>query len=135
MGPADLSPDQLLTTTRAVRRRLDLGRPVPEALVRECLQVALQAPSASNRHAWPWIVVTDADRRRAIGRLDRRSVAAYLASEAAADKLFPDDTTRAPVQRRVGTSVAWLGEHMAEVFRPAAREPLDSVLHRDRWEG
>lgn len=110
-----LSPDELLTTTRSVRKRLDLTREVPMDLVRQCLEIALQAPSGSNRQSWHWIVVTDADQRRAIGEFYRRAVTQYLASEGSAAKLFADDPARAAVQQRVGSSVAWLGEHMGEV--------------------
>jgi nitroreductase len=110
-----LNPDELLTTTRTVRRRLDLTRPVPAGLIRECLEVALQAPSGSNRQGWHWIVVTDADQRRAVGEVYRRSTEQYLDSSGAAGKLFADDPERAPVQQRVGSSVAYLAEHMAEV--------------------
>jgi nitroreductase len=110
-----LSPDELLTTTRSVRKRLDLTRPVPLDLVRQCLEIALQAPSGSNRQAWHWIVVTDADQRRAIGEWYRRAVTEYLASEGSAARLFADDPTRTAVQQRVGSSVAWLGEHMGDV--------------------
>jgi nitroreductase len=110
-----LDPDELLTTTRTVRKRLDLNRPVPDELIRECLEVALQAPSGSNRQGWHWIVVTDADQRRAIGEVYRRSTEQYLNSSGAAGKLFADDPERAPVQQRVGSSVAYLAEHMAEV--------------------
>lgn len=110
-----LSPDELLTTTRAVRKRLDLSRPVPLDLVRECLEIALQAPSGSNRQAWQWIVVVDADVRRRVGEFYRETTEAYLASRASAAKLFADDAERAAVQRRVGASVAWLGEHMGDV--------------------
>lgn len=59
MATLPLTPDELLTTTRTVRRRLDLERPVPPELIRECLEIALQAPSGSNRQGWHWIVVTD----------------------------------------------------------------------------
>jgi nitroreductase len=111
----DLTPDQLLTTTRTVRKRLDLDRPVPLSLVRECLEIALQAPSGSNRQTWHWVVVTDPDQRAAIGEYYRRAVADYLASGHAAGRLFADDPGRAPVQARVGDSVAYLGEHMADV--------------------
>ena len=52
-----LTPDELLTTTRSVRRRLDLDRPVERALIAECLEIALQAPTASNRHSWHFVVV------------------------------------------------------------------------------
>jgi nitroreductase len=111
----DLTPDQLLTTTRTVRKRLDLTRPVPMELIRTCLEIALQAPSGSNRQGWHWLVVTDADQRAAIGELYRRAVAAYLDSPGAAGKLFADDEDRAKVQTRIGSSVAYLGEHMGQV--------------------
>jgi nitroreductase len=110
-----LNPDELLTTTRTVRRRLDLSRPVPQELIRECLEVALQAPSGSNRQGWHWIVVTDADQRRAIGEVYRRSTEQYLDSTGAAGKLFADNPERAPVQQRVGSSVAYLADRMADV--------------------
>lgn len=115
MPALELTPDQLLTTTRSVRKRLDLSRPVPMELIRECLEIALQAPSGSNRQTWHWLVVTDADQRAAIGELYRRAVAEYLDSPGAAGKLFADDPARAKVQNRVGSSVAYLGEHLGEV--------------------
>jgi nitroreductase len=59
MPTLPLSPDELLTTGRSVRKRLDLTRPVPLDLVRECQEVALQAPSGSNRQGWHWVVLTD----------------------------------------------------------------------------
>ena len=55
----DLSPDQVLTTTRAVRRRLDLARPVPREIVERCMEIALQAPNGSNLNTWRWIAVDD----------------------------------------------------------------------------
>ena len=110
-----LTPDELLTTTRTVRKRLDLTRPVPMDLVRECLEIGLQAPSGSNRQGWHWVVVTDPELRAAVGAVYGRAVREYLDSEASAARLFADDPGRAPVQRRVGDSVAYLGEHMGEV--------------------
>ncbi|WP_433014766.1 nitroreductase family protein [Kribbella sp. CA-294648] len=115
MTTLDLTPDELLTTTRTVRKRLDLERPVPMELIRECIEVALQAPSGSNRQTWHWLVITDADKRAAIGEYYRRAVAAYLESSGAAGRLYADDPERAPVQQRVGSSVAYLGERMGEV--------------------
>ena len=114
MPTLPLSPDELLTTTRTVRKRLDLTRPVPLDLVRECLEVALQAPSGSNRQGWHWMVITDEKRRRVIGDYYRQSVMSYLNSSGAAASLFADDPERSAVQRRVGDSVAYLGEHMGE---------------------
>lgn len=55
----DLSPDQLLTTTRAVRRRLDFDRPVPREVVERCVEIALQAPTGSNMTLWRWVVLDD----------------------------------------------------------------------------
>lgn len=56
----ELTPDELLTTTRAVRRRLDFDRPVPRGVVETCLEIALQAPNGSNLNSWHWVVVDDA---------------------------------------------------------------------------
>ncbi|MEU0092646.1 nitroreductase family protein [Kribbella sp. NPDC006257] len=115
MTTLDLTPDDLLTTTRTVRKRLDLDRPVPMELIKECIEIALQAPSGSNRQTWHWLVITDQEKRAAIGEYYRRSVASYLESSGAAGRLYADDPDRAPVQQRVGSSVAYLGERMGEV--------------------
>jgi nitroreductase len=109
-----LTPDELLTTTRSVRKRLDFIRPVPLDLVRECLEIALQAPSGSNRQTWHWVVITDENLRRVIGDYYRQAVASYLTSSGSATALFADDPERSAVQQRVGDSVAYLGEHMGE---------------------
>jgi nitroreductase len=111
----DLSPDELLTTTRTVRKRLDLERAVPMELIRECIEIALQAPSGSNRQTWHWLVITDAEKRATIGEYYRRSVESYLQSPGAAGRLHADDPERAPVQQRVGSSVAYLGDKMGQV--------------------
>ncbi len=115
MTTLDLTPDELLTTTRTVRKRLDLDKPVPMELIRECIEIALQAPSGSNRQTWHWLVITDADKRAQIGEYYRRAVAEYLESSGAAGRLYADDPDRAPVQKRVGSSVAYLGERMGQV--------------------
>ena len=73
----DLDPDQLLTTTRAVRRRLDFDRDVPVELVRECIEIAVQAPSGSNARGWRFVVVGDADKKKAIGALYRQGFTGY----------------------------------------------------------
>ncbi|MEV0235001.1 nitroreductase family protein [Nonomuraea sp. NPDC050786] len=114
MAINELSPDELLTTTRSVRRRLDLTRPVSMDLVRECLEVALQAPTGGNRQGWHWIVVTDPELRRAIGDYYGRSMRAYYESGALTGSQF-QDPVRAAAQQRVSESAAYLGEHMGEV--------------------
>lgn len=111
----NLTPDELLTTTRAVRKRLDLDRDVPLELVTECIEIALQAPSGGNAQQWHWIVVTDPDRRAAIGEFYRRATESYQASSRFAGKLHAGDPERGPVQQRVGDSAAYLGQVMGRV--------------------
>jgi nitroreductase len=124
----ELTADEVLTTTRTVRKRLDLTRDVPIQLIRECLEIALQAPSGSNRQGWQWVVVTDPDQRRRIGEIYRQEVERYLASSSSAAKLFADNPSRASVQQRIGDSVAWLGERMGDVpvlVVPCVRGPRE----------
>jgi nitroreductase len=74
MSEFDLATvDRLLSTTRAVRRRLDPARPVPRSVIEECLRLAIQAPSGGDAQNWHWIVVTDAETRAALAELYRRS--------------------------------------------------------------
>ena len=70
----NLSADEVLTTTRAVRKRLDLSRPVDHADIRDCLDIALQAPTGSNRQIWHFVVVTDAAKIAKLGELYRRAM-------------------------------------------------------------
>ena len=79
--------DALLSTTRAVRKRLDLNRPVPRAIIDECLELAVQAPTGSNSQTWRWVVVDDAGKRQALADLYRKGAQPYLAgaSEQAGD--------------------------------------------------
>jgi nitroreductase len=73
MTVLDLSIDELLTTTRAVRKRLDFTRPVEPAVIRECLELALQAPSPGSMQHWHFIVVNDPAQRQALAALYRKS--------------------------------------------------------------
>jgi nitroreductase len=79
-----LTPDELLSTTRAVRRRLDLGRPVEREVVEQCVELAVQAPTASYRQDWHFVVVMDADRRAGLAELYRRGAEPYFAGRGAA---------------------------------------------------
>lgn len=111
----ELTVDQLLTTTRAVRKRLDLGREVAPALLRECLELAVQAPTASNRQDWHFVLVRDAGQRAALAELYRRSYARYRESRGYAGRVGEDDEDRAAVQQRVASSADHLAEHLHEV--------------------
>lgn len=84
--PFDTSvTDQLLTTTRAVRKRLDLDRPVQREVLLDCIRLSVQAPTGSNSQGWRWVVVTDQDKRTALAELYRSGGAAYMRAAAAAE--------------------------------------------------
>ncbi len=107
----NLTPHQLLTTTRSVRKRLDLTRPVPMDLINACIELALQAPSGSNSQRWHFVVLTDADKKKAVADLYRKSWRAYAGAEAGAAQSKPtlDDG------QRVRQSADYLALHMHEV--------------------
>src|SRR6266700_5459365 len=77
MPVLNLSVDTLLTTTRSVRKRLDLSRPVEPEMIRECLELALQAPTASNAQEWHFLVVTDPHQRQALATIYRKGAERY----------------------------------------------------------
>ena len=70
--------DTLLTTTRAVRKRLDLSRLVEEQQIKKCLEISQQAPTGSNRQGWQWVIVTDEGKRRIIANYYRQGASNYL---------------------------------------------------------
>jgi nitroreductase len=107
-----LGLDELLTTTRSVRKRLDLSRPVERSVIEECLRIAQQAPSASNRQHWHFVVVTDPAKRKALGDLYRKAFEVYRANRAAVTGLSPE---RAATRMRVTSSSDYLAEHFHEV--------------------
>jgi nitroreductase len=200
-----MEAQDVLTTTRAVRRRLDLSRPVDPEVIRACLTVALQAPTGGGRQHWRWVVVTDARLRGAIAEIYQAAFAARYGSpeEQAADsptlasaRFLAANLARVPVlvipclelsgaglppgnqagvwgsllpaawsymlaARDRGLGTAWTTvaldreQEVADVlalpasvrqgaliptahttgpgFRPAARIPLESVLHVNGW--
>ena len=109
----DLTPDELLTTTRAVRRRLDLTRPVGRDLLEECLEIALQAPTGGNRQRWSFVVVGDPERRAALAELYRRGFDHYRTD--GIDGRGRRGSTPNPEQERVLRSALHLRDHMHEV--------------------
>jgi nitroreductase len=199
-----LTPDELLSTTRAVRRRLDLGRPVEPEVIAECLALAVQAPTASFRQDWHFVVVTEPSLRAGLAELYRRGAKPYFASggSAATPMLasamhLADHIHEVPVllvpcingrlddlpahrqaskwasivpatwsfmlaARARGLGTCWTTFHLAHereaaellgipyeevtqaalipvaytkgtAFKPGPRNPLDEVIHWDRW--
>ncbi|MGZ4509961.1 MAG: nitroreductase family protein [Mycobacterium sp.] len=99
--------DELLTTTRSVRKRLDLNRPVGREVILECIRLAMQAPTASNTQDWRWLVITDSDKRAAIAEIYRSVGAEYLA--------YAAKDTSDPQTQRVYASALSLTDTLGKV--------------------
>ena len=102
--------DRLLTTTRAVRKRLDLTRPVERSVVLDCLRVATQAPSGGNTQRWRWVVVDDPSARAGVAELYRKSFEPYMAAQKAA--IVRAGKTD---MNRIVDSSEYLSDHLHEV--------------------
>ena len=106
--PFDLKEtDRLLSTTRAVRRRLDLDRPVERDVILDCIRLSQQAPTASNTQTWCWMVVMDPEKRKALGEIYARGK--QFIEQARSQIDAADAQTR-----RVYDSAEWLLDHMGE---------------------
>ena len=111
-----LDADELLSTTRSVRKRLDLSRPVEPALIRECIELAAQAPTGGNNQGWHFVVVTDADKRAKLAEWYAAAFAVmYGNPDAVIANLPPDDPDYAAATTRVISSAQYLADHLAEV--------------------
>jgi nitroreductase len=109
-APFDLKEtDRLLSTTRAVRKRLDLARPVERSVILDCIRLSMQAPTGSNSQSWRWMVVTDKAKRAELGRLYREVGDQYL--EMARNNVPAGDAQT----KRVYDSAFWLKDHLHEV--------------------
>jgi nitroreductase len=110
-----LNPDELLTTTRAVRKRLDFTRPVPDELIRECVEIAMQSPSGSNSMTMQFMVVKDEAKRKAIGEIYRQGFEIYRSMDGvyvgSIDKGSDEMNAQ---QARVADSASYLGDRMGD---------------------
>lgn len=107
MGALPLTFDEVVSTTRTVRKRLDLERPVEREVIEECLELAQQAPSGSNLQNFHFVVVTDPDRRRALGDVYRRGFEHY--------KAMPISVHNTGAAAAVVDSVEYLVDKVADV--------------------
>jgi len=108
----DLTPDELLSTTRSVRKRLDLERPVERSVIEECIDLAIQAPTGSNAQGWHWVVVEDADLKRQIADHYAASFDPYIDMPSAS---YVEADPRAQRQDAVKSSATYLRDHFHEV--------------------
>ena len=113
MSKLQLSADEVLTTTRAVRKRMDFDRPIDLATIEECLEIALQAPTGSNGQQWEWVVVTDPEKIAAIAALYQQGFAMYLGMEGSVKSIYKgDEAGRIAQQERVTDSAQYLADNM-----------------------
>jgi nitroreductase len=103
MTPRDLTPDVLLSTTRSVRKRLDLTRPVERELIEECLDLAVQAPTGGNLQGWHFVLVTEPTRKKGLADLYRKSKSAN------------DPPSVPPEHQRMMDASTYLADHLHEV--------------------
>ena len=108
-----LSATEMLTTTRAVRLRLDLERPVERDVVEDCLRLAFQAPNGGDRQTWGWVLVDDAATRAEMSRIYRQALTDYVNRPRTRPQDAPPPQT--PKQQRMTRSVLHLAEHIHEV--------------------
>lgn len=118
MHHLDLSPEEMLTTTRAVRKRLDFSRPVEPAVIQECLELALQAPTGGNSQGWHFVVVNEPEQRQALAEVYRKGWALYLKQRLSGQSKMPGpelSAERIATLKKVLQSSIYLAEHMHEV--------------------
>lgn len=101
--------DELLSTTRAVRKRLDFERPVPRDTIMECIRLSMQAPTGSNSQGWRWMVVDDAVKRAALADLYRLAAKPYLTTASEQSGTTGDAQTQ-----RVFSSAMYLMERLQD---------------------
>ena len=121
--PIDVAnADLLLSTTRSVRKRLDFERPVEREVLLECLQLAVQAPTASNRQTWRWLIVTDPDLRLQVADYYREAALPYLG-----ESLATAEAERGQ-DKRVFDSAMYLAQNLEKApafVIPCIAEDLD----------
>jgi len=110
-----LNPDELLSTTRAVRKRLDFDRPVPDDLIRECVGLAMQSPSGSNNMSMQFVVVRDPAKKAAIGEVYRQCYGMYKTWDGVYIGSIDKGSVEANEQQaRSASSADVLGERMGD---------------------
>jgi nitroreductase len=139
----DLSFDQVLTTTRSVRKRLDLTRPVEPEVIRECLELAVQAPTPGGVQNWHFLVVTASSQREALGALYRKSARAPGGQEDILQRMIAAASAEqeaADLTRKVAPA-RFLTEHLHEVpvhvipCLAGRVEHLSAVEQAAQWGG
>ena len=109
-----LALDELLTTTRSVRRRLDFSRPVEREVVEQCVEIAMQAPTPSNLQNWHFVIVRDPEKKMALADLYRKGREIYVTLPSATANVDFGDPERNAIQQRIEESAQYLNRNFQE---------------------
>lgn len=127
-GKLGLTADEVLTTTRAVRKRIDFDRPVERDVVLECVEIAHQAPTGSNTQGWRWMFVDDPDKKAAIAELYRKNFYPYIGVSEDGENFTEADNTN-DQGNRIRSSAYYMAQRLHEI-------PLMAIpCHTGRLEG
>lgn len=107
-----MDADHVLRTTRSVRLRLDFDKPIEPAVIEECLEIALQAPTASNSQQWQWVVITEPEKVAAVAEVYRKSFEVLAARPAEERPVYGADDSRTLQSEKVTRSATYLAEQM-----------------------
>jgi nitroreductase len=125
----NLSVDAVLSTTRAVRRRLDLDRAIEPEVITECVRLAQQAPSASNSQIAHFVIVTDPEKKAALAEIWRRGRPVYAGLPISWQNFRYEDPAHAATIPALGRSAGYLADHLDRV--PAMVIPCVTVRTDD----
>jgi nitroreductase len=124
----NLSADEVLSTTRAVRKRLDFDKPVEREVIDQCLQLALQAPTGSNIQGWQWVFITDQAKKDALADIYRENFAEYR--KFAPSNMYREGDLREQQLERITDSSSYLADNFQRVpviMIPCITGKLDRV--------
>ena len=105
----NLTADEVLTTTRSVRKRLDFDKPVERSVVEECLQIALQAPTGSNSQGWQFVIVEDPKKKQALADIYKSNFSIYAKNPRSAQ--YEEGDLRAEQRDKITESATYLTEN------------------------
>lgn len=129
-----LTAEQVLITTRAVRKRLDLDRPVPREVIDDCVRIATQAPSGRNRQQWDFLFIEDPETKAAVADIWRAGLMAGVPGTPVNRPVASRMDFASPEWSRIASSLQYLALHLHEVpllmipcLRVGARSELQSI--------
>ena len=107
----NLTTDEVLTTTRAVRKRLDFKRQVPIELIKDCLNLSLQSPTASGQALTHYVLLGDKEKKEKLATLYRKAFKIYQSQKKTVMTHHPNQQAA----DRMANSAQYLAANMHKV--------------------